>query len=186
MEGTGETGKAGEPRWYCLRSKTKREHVAAAHLAEAGGAAEVFCPRIRFRKATRRGKVWWVEAMFPGYFFARFALAERKRFVLATQGVTGIVHFGEEIPEVPGALVEELRRAVPEEDATLELRSQALPGDEVEIAGGPLRGQKGQVMEVLPARERVRVLIEFLGNDHPVDLDLLDLILPRRPVPAKA
>ena len=50
-----------EPAWYCLKTQTKREAIAAAHLRELEG-VEVFCPMLRYRKATRRGKVWWVEA----------------------------------------------------------------------------------------------------------------------------
>jgi transcriptional antiterminator RfaH len=44
------------PEWFCVRTQTKREHIAAGHLREIEG-VEVFCPRLRYRKATRRGKI---------------------------------------------------------------------------------------------------------------------------------
>src|SRR5258708_9094266 len=59
------------PIWFCLRTQPKHEHIAAAALRHR---LEIRCfaPRVRFPKATRRGKVWFVEAMFPGYLFAQF------------------------------------------------------------------------------------------------------------------
>jgi transcriptional antiterminator RfaH len=57
--------------WFCLRSQVKREHLAAACLRQYPE-VEAFCPRVRFRKRTTRGPVWFVESMFPGYLFARF------------------------------------------------------------------------------------------------------------------
>ena len=52
--------------WFCLRAQPKHEHIAAQHLKKLPG-VEVFCPRVRFQRATRRGKVWFTEAMFPNY-----------------------------------------------------------------------------------------------------------------------
>ena len=85
---------SSEPAWYCLKTQTKREAIAAAHLRELEG-VEVFCPMLRYRKATRRGKVWWVEALFPGYLLARFRLSTDERAVMYSQGVRGLVRFGE-------------------------------------------------------------------------------------------
>ena len=81
------------PSWFCVRTQTKREHIAAEHLKELEG-IEVFCPRLRYRKATRRGKVWWIEPLFPGYLLAKFKLAEMERAVTFCQGVRGLVRFG--------------------------------------------------------------------------------------------
>ena len=44
---------ASSTEWYCVRTQTKREHIAAGHLRELEG-VEVFCPRLKYRKATRR------------------------------------------------------------------------------------------------------------------------------------
>jgi len=53
------------------------------------------------------------------------------------------------------------------------LSFQLAEGDEVAIVSGPLMGQEGVVTKLLPARERVRVLLEFLGNTREVELGLL-------------
>ena len=41
----------------------------------------------------------------------------------------------------------------------------------------------GTVIEVRPADERVRIFVQFLGQDQPVDVDLYSLLLPRKPLP---
>src|SRR5260221_5470813 len=69
--------------WFCLRAQPKREHIAAACLPQTCE-VEVFCPRLRFRKLTSRGPVWFIEAMFPGYLFARFDYANCHRRELQT------------------------------------------------------------------------------------------------------
>ena len=95
------------PAWYCLRTQTKREHLAAASLRQVEG-IEVVCPRLRYTKVTRRGKLWWVEPLFPGYLLARFALAEFERTVSYATGVTRILRFGDRVPSVPDEFAEEL------------------------------------------------------------------------------
>ena len=45
------------PAWFCLRTQPKHEHIAAAHLKDDPG-IEIYLPRIRFKRATRRGPVW--------------------------------------------------------------------------------------------------------------------------------
>lgn len=169
--------------WYCVKTQTKREHIAAQHLRELPG-VEVFCPRLRYRKATRRGKIWWLEALFPGYVLAKFVRTGSERAVTYSQGVRGLVRFGGEIPAVPESFVASLRAEWAEvTDETVTLTPSIRPGEEVEMANGPLRGMRGMVIAVLPAAERVKILLEFLGQQQPVDVDLFSILLPGRPHP---
>ena len=175
------------PEWFCVRCQTKREHIAANHLRELEG-VEVFCPRLRYRKATRRGKIWWVEPMFPGYVLARFRLAEMERAVTYCQGVRGLVKFGSEVPPVPESFVESIKKEIRNrkdatEDELVTLSPIIEIGDEVEVAHGPFQGMQGTVVAVPSATERVKILLEFLGEQHAVDMDLFSILLPRRPTP---
>jgi transcriptional antiterminator RfaH len=173
-----------ENAWYCLKTQTKREAIAAAHLRELEG-VEVFCPMLRYRKATRRGKVWWVEALFPGYVLARFVLEKEERAVMYSQGVRGLVRFGDKVPSIPDDFVEVLRQEVARQGAkeVLTVGPRITEGEEVELAHGPLGGVRATVVEVLPARERVKVLLEFLGREQVIEVDLFSLLLPRKPLP---
>lgn len=179
--------------WYGVRTQTKREHIAAKHLRTLED-IEVFCPRIRYRKATRRGKIWWVEPMFPGYLLARFNLEEMERSVTFSQGVRGLVRFGSEIPSIPGPFIEKLRRETlalatsghSDDPECVTLVPKLFSGDEIEVANGPLQGMQGTIVQVLPAIERVKILLDFLGRPNVIEMDLFSLILPRKPVPQSA
>ncbi|GAA5128450.1 hypothetical protein JIN84_02030 [Luteolibacter yonseiensis] len=175
------------PEWFCVRCQTKREHIAANHLRELAE-VEVFCPRLRYRKATRRGKIWWVEPMFPGYVLAKFGLAEMERAVTYCQGVRGLVKFGSEVPPIPESFVDSIKKEIRNrkdatEDELLTLSPIIEIGDEVEVAHGPFQGMQGTVVAVPSATERVKILLEFLGEQHAVDMDLFSILLPRRPLP---
>ena len=174
------------PEWFCVRTQTKREHIAAGHLRELEG-IEVFCPRLRYRKATRRGKIWWVEPLFPGYILAKFDLLEMERAVTFCHGIRGMVRFGSEIPPVPDSFVETLRAEVrnrsDDDDELFSVSPTIEAGDEVEIAHGPLQGMQGTIISVTPAAERIKVLLDFLGQPQTVDVDLFSILLPRRPTP---
>jgi len=148
---------------------------------------EVFCPRLRYRKATRRGKIWWVEPLFPGYLLAKFNLVTMERAVTFCQGVRGLVRFGSKIPAVPNSFVESLRHEIhnrsDDDMETLSVSPVIEAGDEVEIAHGPLQGMRGTIVSVAPAAERIKILLDFLGQPQAVDVDLFSILLPRRPTP---
>jgi transcriptional antiterminator RfaH len=160
--------------WFCVRSQLKHEHIAAANLRQLPD-TEVFSPRIRFKRATRRGPVWVTESLFPNYLFARFDWRTSLRLIHHTAGVAGIVHFGSRWPTIPDAAIAELRATIGEEelriiDATLE------PGQEVRISGGAFDGLEGVVTRVMPGRQRVSVLLDFLGRQATVEVNADHLV----------
>ena len=156
--------------WYCVRSQVKQEHIAAAHMRKME-AIDVFLPRIRFRRATRRGPVWFTEAMFPNYLFARFNWKTSLQMVNGLPGVNKVVHFGDHWPAIPDGVISELKVAVGEEQICI-VPSEMAPGDHVTIVGGVFHGLQAIVTQVLPSRERIRVLMEFLGQQTAAELDL--------------
>lgn len=168
------------PMWYCLRSQPKHEHIAAAHLRKIEG-VEVYCPRVRMQKSTRRGLIWFTEALFPNYLFARFDLRALLLRIRSSQGVLGLVRFGGGYPDIPASALEDLRRVMLDDELrTVQITVAA--GDSVSIVQGPLCGVAGVVTQVLPARERVKVLLEFLGGANEVEVGLADVFRPAPPV----
>jgi transcriptional antiterminator RfaH len=154
--------------WFCVRSQPKSEHIAASHLRQMKG-VQVYCPRLRFRKLTRRGPVWFAEALFPGYFFARFVPLVSQKEVTYARGVSGLVHFGGRLATIPDSTIADLRAHMGEEDCRT-IDQQLRQGDSVTITGGVFKGLVTVVTQLLPARERVRVLIEFLGGCREVEV----------------
>jgi transcriptional antiterminator RfaH len=170
----GKEPNEDETAWYCLRSRRKQEHVASVHVKIVGN-IPVFCPRIRYRRPTRSGPVRVTEALFPGYFFARFSLGEMLPQVRSAHGVSGIVRFGNWYPVIEDCVIEELR-AETERGTLGELTPDLVPGDRVRLVVGPLAGLEAVITHVLPGSERVRLLLEFLGGDTLAEANSNDVI----------
>jgi transcriptional antiterminator RfaH len=160
---------SGPARWFCLRSQAKREHIAGAHLRDRVG-IEVFAPRIRTTHNTQHGIVFnAVEALFPGYLFARFTYPDQVRHVLSTNGVTGLVAFGAQPPPIADHVIDCLRQEVGQADRT----PAALVLEEgawVRILSGCFRYLEGRVIQFDPRTERVRLLLTLLGSEVQVSL----------------
>lgn len=154
--------------WFCLRSQPKHEHIAAAHLKKMD-CVEVFLPRVRFQRTTRKGLVWVTEALFPNYLFARFDWHTSLRQVQAARGVSGVVHFGERWPVIEDSIVADLKQAVGTEELHV-ISTTVQPGDTVEIGEGAMRGLQAVVSRVMPSRERVAVLLDFLGRQTTIEV----------------
>lgn len=169
-----------QPLWYCVHTKPKSEHLAAAAIRMLDRGIETFCPRIRFQRATPRGKVWFIEALFPSYMFAKFDLATWMRGVKHANHVIGIVGFGGKPVSVGGQIIVDLRREMGGEELR-EVHHGVKVGDTVEVAEGPMRGLKGIVESFASGEERVRVLLEFLGRDSLVEVPASKLLSDRAP-----
>lgn len=164
----------GNCEWFCLWAQPKHEHIAAAHLRKMSD-VEVFLPRIRFRRATRTGAAWVTEALFPCYLFARFNWQTSLRQVNHARGIRGVVHFGERWPTVPPEIIATLRRAIGSTELNV-VPMEFAPGEAVQIAAGSLRGLHAVIARVMPGRERVAVLMEFLGQQTMVEVAMADII----------
>ena len=155
-----ELAEAVRPFWFCLKAEPKREHLAATALRRELKVLAL-APRIRFRKLTTRGPVWFVEAMFPGYLFAEFIYAEFHRRVVSANGVNGIVRFGSHVPTLDATVLDPLRSS---SDQIITFDRPLEVGETVKIAEGPFRGFEALVTRLLPAAKRVQILLEFLGR----------------------
>jgi len=163
--------------WYCARTKPKHEHIAAANLVRQVG-LEVFNPRLRIERATRRGPVRTVEPLFPCYIFLRCERSQMMdiRFV---NGVSTLVHFGDEVPPVPDAIIADLRSCF-ESEEPMPVEDRLESGADVIIAEGAFRGLSGVVLRSMPARRRVQVLMDVLGRPTLVEVDRSAVTLENR------
>ena len=174
------TMQTNDPAWYSARTKLKHEHIAAANLRKHLG-LEVFFPRLRLEKITRRGKVRVVEPLFPCYIFARCVLSESILEIQHTSGISNLVHFGSRIPEVPDAVIAELQACF-DGDAVIAVEHPLLPGDAVTLADGAFAGMHALVLKSLPAKKRVQILLEILGQPTSVEVGQDSVIQQRNTV----
>jgi transcriptional antiterminator RfaH len=166
--------------WFCVRTQPKHEHLAATALRRQ---LEITCfsPRLRFRRATRRGAVWFVEAMFPGYLFAEFVYSRQHRQVEYSPGIQGFVRFGDQVAALDSSTIANLRQTADEEEIVI-FNPEIQIGQAVRIAEGPFQGLEALVTHLLPAKERIRVLLEFLGRSLETEVPapkVLPLVSPR-------
>ncbi|MEN3943908.1 transcription termination/antitermination NusG family protein [Prosthecobacter sp. SYSU 5D2] len=168
-----------QPAWYVIHTRPKCEHLAAA-VMQTLPEVETYCPRIRFQKNTRRGKVWFMEALFPGYMFARFVPALSVRAVRHSQNVIRIVDFGEQMVSVSDDIIRLLREEMEGQDVKV-VHVGVNVGDTVELTDGPMRGLKGIVNSIQDGQERVKILMDFLGRESLVEVSTSNLLAEHTP-----
>lgn len=172
------TAGVAEAAWYCARTQPKHEHIAARDLTARLG-LNVFNPRLRIERATRRGLVNLIEPLFPCYIFVHCQLSEQVEHVRYATGISSLVHFGPKIPTVPNHVIEELRQCF-ESEEPMAVRDPLRVGSEVTVAEGSFLGSQGIVVRVLPARQRVQILLDFLGRTTVAEVDRKALIVEDR------
>jgi len=157
-------------RWYCVRTQPKHEKIAATHVRRALS-IDVFNPKLRIRKATRRGAVWFPEALFPGYIFARFNWEAESQLIRGVTGVSTLVVFGPHAPAIPDAVIETLRSQFDENECH-EVPDTLRDGDVVTIGGGPFHGLQATVLRVMSPTRRIQVLLEFIGGQNTLEVSV--------------
>ena len=163
-----------EVAWFCIRSQQKHEQLAGRHLAQMED-VEVFNPRVRFSRATPHGRVLITESLFPNYLFARFDWRTSLARVHYAPGVKHIVHFGDKWPTVPDEVIDELRANLGHNELHV-IESELAPGDRVEFSGSAFHGLKAVITQVMPARDRVAVLMDFLGRQTMLEVAPANLV----------
>jgi len=164
--------------WYCARTRPKHEPLAAAGLKKNLG-LEVFHPRLRIERATRRGAVHVIETLFPCYIFVRCVLAQSLDCIRYTYGMSGVVHFGLHIPSIADSVIDELKQCF-ESEEPMRVEEPFYAGAEVMVAEGSFIGAHGIVVRVLPARQRVQILLDFLGQSTLAEVDRKSLAVENR------
>jgi transcription antitermination factor NusG len=107
--------------------------------------------------------------MFPGYLFSRFHFAARHKEVRYAMGISNIVRFGDHYAAIDDAIIASLRETTNGEQIAV-IESDIKVGDNVKIVEGSLRGLEAVVTHFLSGRERVRVLLNFLGREIQAEL----------------
>jgi transcriptional antiterminator RfaH len=167
-------------QWYALRSKSRKEDAVWRQLQTQG--YEVFYPCLRVHPVNPRSRK--MVPYFPGYLFVEVDLEQSGISVFQWMPHTlGLVNFGGEPSIVPENLILAIQKRVDEINvAGGEIFDGLKPGETVWISDGPFQGYEAIFDGRLPGSERVRVLLEFLGNRRkiPVVLDASQIVRQKR------
>jgi transcriptional antiterminator RfaH len=166
--------------WFVARSKPNREDHAQQSLTLRG--LEVFLPRIveenRYSSIFPRLQP---APLFPGYLFVRMDLPVDYPRVIWAPGVRELLCLGGGPVPVGDQVIEQIRLRC---DARGVVHVPWTPwnrGDRVEIASGPFAGLLATVETVMPQRQRIKLLIDFLARQTSVDMPLASIKGVRAP-----
>lgn len=156
--------------WLLAFTKPRQERIAEENLLRQG--YEVLCPQIRVRKLRRRAFAWLQEPLFPRYVFVGAQEGQSWAPLRSTVGVAALVKFGGRPAVVPTALLEQLRREALEPQTHHPLFER---GQKVRIVAGPYASLEA-VFEMEEGAQRATVLLDLLGRQSPIHVDLQQLL----------
>ena len=149
--------------------------MAAAYLSDEL-AVECYLPLATFLRKGAEGKRRTREPLFPGYLFVKVDLAMELRKVKYARGVLGFVQLGDRFPVVSERQIEGLRALCAALEKETEFTAALMVGDTVELVGKLFGGTTGEILELLPAKNRVTVLVEFLNRSVEVSVPFQNVI----------
>jgi len=165
--------------WFAMKSKPRKEEVVWRQVIAHG--FEAYFPRLRVQPVNPRARK--LVPYFPGYLFVCADLEDVGLSVFKWMPHTmGLVSFGGEPAIVPDNLINSIRKRVSEINAAGgEVLEGLQSGDEIRISEGPFQGYEAIFDSRLPGKVRVRVLLELLGSQRrvPVEMDAA-LIQPKK------
>jgi transcription antitermination factor NusG len=97
------------------------------------------------------------------------------RRVTHARGVSGVIHFGNRWPTIPDASIAELQARWRSEEVYC-IPDTLATGDMVKVVSGPFQGLLAVVERPLAARQRVAVLLDFLGRQTSVEVEPKHLV----------
>ncbi|WP_165774838.1 transcription termination/antitermination protein NusG [Candidatus Viridilinea mediisalina] len=148
--------------WYALQTKPQKAPLVSQQLTARN--IPVFAPQLTIKPVNPRARS--VRPLFPGYVFVRTDLdSVGQSFFQYLPCAVGLVSFG----GVPAVVEPELLREIEQRLAQInaaggESFMKFRPGDRVRIEHGPFAGLEAIFDGRLRDSERVRVLIELIGQ----------------------
>lgn len=152
--------------WYALAVKPRQEDRATDNLKAWG--IPTLVPKVDVGATGRR------KLLFPGYIFARFALAHMAHKIRFTRGISYIVSFGGRPAEVADEIIAAISNRM-RSDGAITLGRSLRPGDPVVITAGPLRDFEGVFEEELSDGERVRILLDTVAYTARMEISRYNL-----------
>jgi transcriptional antiterminator NusG len=176
---TGEVAATPEGQWFVLHTysgyenkvkKTIESRVDALDLGDR--VHEIVVPTQEEIEIRNSQRVPIQRKTFPGYVLVRMTMDDDTWYALRnTPGVTGFVNVNNKPVALAEAEVQGILKGMTAEAPKVKMSFQA--GDTVRIIDGPFADFRGEIDEINPERETMKVLVSFFGRETPVELDFL-------------
>ena len=165
---------AEEAKWYVVHTYSGYENAVATAVMKAAEnrrmtdlIKEVNIPMETVTEYTDSGEKTVERKVFPGYVLVKMILTDDSwHLVHNVRGATGFV--GSDGKAIPLTEQEIFDLGVEHQQIVVGFEV----GDSVRITDGPLTGRIGEVDELEPEKNRVRVVLSMFGRETPVDLEL--------------
>lgn len=172
----------GAGEWYVIRVISGTEDAVRESLMQRRIAfglekhiEEVFVPMHDSISVNAKGtKVTRKKNIFPGYILVKMIVSNESWYIVRnTPNVTGFLGAGTVPVPVRGAELDRLKGIIEEKSETFSIKIQ--PGEFVLIKTGPFEGSEGKVIDVNEEKGTVRVEVNILGRDTPVEISFTDI-----------
>lgn len=176
---TGATAKTAEKKWYIVHTYSGQEARAKQALLERAKALgkdehfdEVLIPEESVVEIVKGQKRTSKRKFFPGYILVRMALNDETWHVVkGTPKVTGFVGDSTNPPTISEEEVAAMTKQIKEGAAKPKPKISFDEGENVRVVSGPFANFSGFIDEVMPEKEKLRVMVQVFGRATPVVLD---------------
>ncbi len=162
--------------WYAVQVKRHHERRVERYLCHTG--ISVLLPFLEVVRRFRKRRVAVLEPLFPGYLFAQVEWMEASPYGWYTlrwsPGVNRVLGDGEMPIPVPDGVIDAIRERT-REFGFVRPGLQYRTGSKVRIRHGPFADLEAVFDKPLSRSGRVCVLLQLLGRQATVEVDVLDL-----------
>ena len=170
-------------KWYAVQTFSGYEARARQLLMEnirthglEDSFGEVLVPTEEVVELRGGAKRTTQRKLMPGYMFVQMELdTDTWHLVKDTQKITGFVGDDKNPKPISEREIKKLTQQVEEGAARPAARQMFDEGAQVRIIDGPFLNFSGTVEEVIPQKQKVRVLVSIFGRATPVELDFMQV-----------
>lgn len=180
MPGMNEEGR----RWYVVNTYSGHENKVKENLekrVESMGLQDclfnIVIPEHVETEIKDGKKINKTKNMFPGYVLVEMVMTDEAWYVVRnTSGVTGFIGSsggGAKPFPLQNHEIDPILKKMGIQTSKIEVNFEV--GDEVKVLSGPFAGKEGKVESIDQEKEVATVLVDFLGNSTPMEIELIQL-----------
>ncbi|HSG14193.1 MAG TPA: transcription termination/antitermination protein NusG [Gaiellaceae bacterium] len=166
-------------QWYVINTysghenkvKTNLEHRIVS-MNQQGAFRRVVVPTEQVIETKEGQKVQIEKRVLPGYVLVNMNLSDEAWTVVkGTPGVTGFVGAGSKpVPLSQGEVDRILHQGAPAGVAAQKAQVEFSLGESVKVTSGPLSDFDGEIVDVNPDQQKLKVLVDIFERQVPVEL----------------
>jgi transcriptional antiterminator NusG len=183
--GAAKSAGAAEKKWYIVHTYSGQENRAKQGLLERASALgfeeqfdEVLIPEESVVEMVKGQKRNFKRKFFPGYIMVRMELNDETwHIVKGTPKITGFVGGATNPPSISDEEVARMTQRMKDGAEKPKPLITFEEGENVRVIEGPFANFSGFVDEVMPEKEKLRVMVQVFGRATPVVLDYTNVEL---------